>query len=122
MEVNPSWKQLAAIPESAQKAAILKALGIVPPPEGISDTFHDRGLYVRHVQNGSAEWLVSNPGDDGPFSAGLYADGSAALRACRCPAGTPMGDALRQWMRSRGWVPASERKQAEPTENTRTII
>ena len=120
---NPSWKQLAAIPESALKTQILRACGIEPPPEGVSDTFSDRGLYVRHLADGAAQWLVSNPGDDGPFSAGLYADGSAALRACLpCPAGTPMGDALRQWMRSRGWVPASERRAVEPTENTRTVI
>ena len=115
----PSWRQLSAIPESATKAQILRACGIEPPPEGVSDTFHDRGLYVRHLADGGAEWLVSNPGDDGPFTAGLHADGSAALKACRCPAGTPMGDALRAFMRAHGWRPANERK-AQP-DHTRMI-
>ena len=36
---QPSWRQLAVIPESVLKASILKACGVVPPAAGVSRTF-----------------------------------------------------------------------------------
>lgn len=122
---SPSWRQLAAIPESTAKAAILQALDITPPPAGISNVFSDRGLYVMFspAQDSASYWIVSRAGDDGVrLSAMGYADGSDALRACRCPAGTPMGTALRAWMRSKGWLPEKERDVAAAQADTKTII
>jgi hypothetical protein len=123
----PSWRQLAAIPESTTKAAILKALDITPPPEGISNVFSDRGLYVMFspAQDSASYWVVSRAGDDGVrLSAMGHADGSDALRACGTAPGTPQGEALRSWMRSKGWRPRRERATdpVDPTANTRTII
>ena len=36
---QPSWRQLAVIPESVLKASVLKACGVVPPAAGVSRTF-----------------------------------------------------------------------------------
>jgi hypothetical protein len=109
--MTANWRQLSAIPESALKHQILKALDIDPPPEGISDTFHDRGLYLLHRDDPADHWIVSRSGWDEDLGSVIYSDGSDALKAARCPAGTPMGDALRRWMRSRGWKPLNERSQ-----------
>jgi len=119
----PSWKQLALIPESTTKAAILKALDVQPPPEGISDTFRDQGLYVLYSppRDSFAYWVVSRAGDDGVMLSSMcHADGSEALRACHTVPGTPTGDALRQWMRAKGWRPQKERDE-ENGENRSTV-
>jgi hypothetical protein len=122
---QPSWRQLAAIPESSLKAQILNACGIEPPPDGTSNVFMDRGLYVRFspAQDSLSYWIVFHSGDDGvALASRIYADGSDALKAAGTAPGTPMGIALRQWMRAKGWVPRNERPQVDPTADTRTII
>jgi hypothetical protein len=124
---DPSWRQLAGIPESSVKAAILSACGIEPPAAGISDVFIDRGLYVRFSpsQDTGSYWIVSRAGaSDYPLASTIHADGSDALRAAGTAPGTPLGTALRAWMRSKGWRPLRERAAdaADPTTNTRTII
>jgi hypothetical protein len=122
---SPSWRQLAAIPESTTKAAILKALDITPQPQGISNTFTDSGLFMSFspAQDSISYWIVSNASDgERSLASMLYTDGSNALAATGTKAGTPIGDALRLWMRSKGWLPRNERRPADPTENTRTII
>jgi hypothetical protein len=122
---GPSWKQLALIPESTIKASILKALDITPPPEGISDTFRDLGLYVLYAppRDTDAYWVVSRAGDDGVvLSSIMHRDGSDALEATGTKPGTPTGDALRQWMRSKGWVPMEERDLAAAQANMKTIV
>lgn len=109
---NISWRQLAAIPESTNKATILKALDITPPPEGVSDIFSDRGLYVLFSpsQDSYSYWVVSRAGDNGvTYASTMYRDGSDALGATGTKAGTPRGDALRSWMRAKGWLPRNER-------------
>jgi uncharacterized protein YqjF (DUF2071 family) len=120
-----SWRQLAAIPESTLKSQILSACGITPPPEGISNVFMDRGLYMRFspAQDSLSYWIVSRAdNNDRPLASAIHADGSDALIAAGTAPGTPTGIALRTWMRSKGWVPRNERQQPEPTANTRTII
>jgi hypothetical protein len=122
---TPSWRQLSAIPESTLKAQILKALDITPPPEGISNVFQDHGLYVRFspAQDSTSYWIVSKADDnDRPLASTIHADGSKALKATGTKPGTPTGDALRQWMRAKGWVPHNERQPTDPTANTKTII
>jgi hypothetical protein len=122
---QPSWRQLAAIPESSLKAQILSACAITPPPEGISDVFMDRGLYVRFspAQDSLSYWVLSRADSvDIPLASTIYADGSDALKAAGTAPGTPMGIALRAWMRAKGWVPLNERPQVDPTAATRTII
>lgn len=118
---SPSWRQLAAIPESLLKSKILHALNMDVPLEGVSHTFNSDGWYMEKVQDG---WVVyvARP-DHPPASYGFPEDGgSDALRAARCPAGTPTGDALRAFMRRWGWVPKNERPAVEPNDNTKTII
>jgi len=39
MTVEPSWRQLSAIPESVLKASVLKAVGVTPTAAGVSRTF-----------------------------------------------------------------------------------
>ena len=112
--INPSWRQLAQIPESQEKAAIIRALGIEVPPQGVSRTFDlGRNEFVTRTELG---WVH--------FSrmACFYHEPSAILRAVRWPAGTPTGDALRAWLRRWGWIPKSEQQAAAPQENTKTII
>lgn len=123
--MSGSWKQLALIPESTMKAAILKALDIHPPPEGISDTFRDLGLYVLYAppKDSSEYWVVSRAGDDGVvLSSIMHSDGLKALEATGTKPGTPTGDALRQWMRAKGWVPKKERDLMTAQADMKTII
>ena len=116
---NPSWRQLAQIPESLLKASILRALDINPPPEGVSDTFLSGGTYAQHVESGFV--LHLRPPRQRSGSVGFHT-ASELLRAARVTAGTPTGDAFRAWLRRWGWVPKSEQRQAEPNDNTRTVI
>ena len=127
---NPSWKQLAAIPDSVLKQAVLRALDVTVPSAGISSRFQDKGLYVEASPDGGFVLMdAGKPSDEavGPpeavNSASWYEDGRALLKAARWPAGLPTGDALRHWLRQHGWKPASELKAlAEPNDQTRTVI
>lgn len=122
---TPSWRQLAAIPESTLKAQILNACGITPPPEGISNVFQDRGVYVRYSppQDSNSYWVVSLADTfDQPVYSMIHSDGSDVLKAASIPASIPMGQALRSWLRSKGWVPKNERPTIDPQANTKTII
>ena len=102
--MNPSWKQLAEIPESLTRARVIRALGIEVPAEGRARSFQDGGVLVAVAPesgfyvaiDGGARWV-----DGGSAVLG-------ALKASRrhwMPVGTPTGDALRAWLRSWGWVP-----------------
>lgn len=117
---SPSWRQLAAIPESAQKRAILRALGVEPPPEGISRTFEfSSGEQLTYVSGSSVE--PSGMVYRGP----IEASGTRFLQLEEVPkfinwsSGTPTGDALRLYLRRWGWLPKAERT---PDTTTKTII
>ena len=116
---SPSWRQLAQIPESVLKTSILRALDIAPPPEGVSDTFLSGGTYAQRVGSGFVLHLRSPRKRSGSVG---FQTASELLRAARVTAGTPTGDAFRAWLRRWGWVPKSEQRQAEPNDNTRTVI
>lgn len=125
MIAQPSWRQLAAIPESLLKVQILHACGIEPPLEGVSHTWQDDRLRLTFHPAGSGGgedvWtLYASP--KFPLGSRAYIDGSDALEATGTKAGTPTGDAMRAWMRRWGWAPRKERPVVDPTKDTRTII
>lgn len=126
---NPSWKQLAAIPDSVVKQSVLRALDVTVPRAGISNRFQDKGLYLEASPGGGFVLMDAGlPSEEAveapvrPNSAAWYESGSAVLKACRWPVGTPTGDAIRNWLRQHGWVPKSEQKVAEPNDQTKTVI
>jgi hypothetical protein len=94
---NPSWKQLAAIPESLTKRAVLHALGIEPPPAGISDRCDLDGIVFRAgelgliVEESSTAYFFSAP---------------EALKCFVLGKGTPSGDLARWWLRAKNLLPA----------------
>jgi hypothetical protein len=94
---NPSWKQLAAIPESLTKRAVLHALGIEPPPAGVSDRCDLDGIVFRVgelgliVEEGSTAYFFSAP---------------EALKCFVLGRGTPSGDLARWWLRAKNLLPA----------------
>jgi hypothetical protein len=95
---DPSWRQLAAIPESHTKAAILHALAIEPPPEGVSRYLDlGDGLRMEHTATG----LVCTEPKLGSYFSGPQ----EALRRYRLSKGTPSGDITRTWMAARGLLP-----------------
>jgi hypothetical protein len=95
MTTQPSWRQLAAIPESHVKAAVLRALAITPPPEGIS----------RYLDLGDG--LILEAGQAGligadPTLGSRYLDPRETLKLYRLSKGTPSGDLARSWMAAHG--------------------
>jgi hypothetical protein len=97
---EPSWRQLAAIPECHTKSAVLYALGITPPPDGISRYLDlGDGLLMEH---GAAGLICTDP------TLGSYYSGPReALRRYRLSKGTPSGDITRSWMTARGLLPST---------------
>lgn len=118
---SPSWRQLAAIPESLTKDAIIRALGIIVPPEGVSLIWYDRGLYIERCKNpqGESWFVVDNMGPQGSSPCMCLTPNDVA-RAIHWPAGTPTGDAIRRWLTNFGYVPPGARPP-EPQEETRAI-
>jgi hypothetical protein len=112
MTMNPSWKQLAEIPESLTRARVIRALGVEVPPEGRARSFQDGGVLVAVAPesgfyvaiDGAARWV------DG--GSAVIAELKASQRHWM-PVGTPTGDALRAWLRSWGWVPKGAAAPAE---------
>jgi hypothetical protein len=95
---NPSWKQLAAIPESITKQAVLHAVGIEPPAKGIADRC-EFGAFTFYV--GEAGLIVERDG------LALYMDGKEALRQFKLSKGTPSGDLARWWLQAKGFLPVA---------------
>ena len=116
-----SWKQLAAIPDSAVKQRILKALDITPPPEGIAGSFQDAGLIITKVEDGWSFMDANHPETGERNHSYLLATPRDVIKACRWPVGTPTGEAIRNWLVGHGYVRPGQ-QSAEPTDNTRTII
>lgn len=94
----PSWKQLAAIPESITKQAVLHAVGIEPPAKGIADRC-EFGAFTFYV--GEAGLIVEHDG------LALYMDGKEALREFKLSRGTPSGDLARWWLKAKGFLPVA---------------
>ncbi|MGA1296525.1 MAG: hypothetical protein ACO3X1_14550 [Burkholderiaceae bacterium] len=91
----PSWKQLAAIPESITKQAILHAVGIEPPARGIADRC-EFGAFTFYV--GEAGLIVESSG------VARYMQGKEALREFKLSKGTPSGDLARWWLQAKGFL------------------
>ena len=126
---EPSWKQLAQIPDGVLKQAVLRALAIEVPQAGRSPVFRDRGLYLQVSGDGGFLFMDSGePRQESgaaadaprPHSSRWYPDGSSLLKAIRWPPGTPTGDAIRSWLRQWGWIPASESLQPCPQQQGQT--
>lgn len=114
---NPSWRQFAAIPFDCTVAAVVKALDLEIPEEGRPRSFRGPGGQFLASTTQAGDWVICHGGQS------MFVDGPDAVRrAAKMPAGTPSGDALRQWLRWWGWVPRSEQRQADPQDATRTII
>lgn len=97
---EPSWKQLAAIPESLVKQAVLRALSVEPPPAGVSDHCElgdivfwagESGLIVQVLSRGST----------------LFMEPREALRAHKLSKGTPSGDLARWWLQAKNLLPTA---------------
>jgi len=95
---SPSWKQLAAIPESITKQAVLHAVGIEPPAKGIADRC-EFGAFSFYV--GEAGLIVESSG------AVRYLNALEALREFKLSRGTPSGDLARWWLKAKGFLPVA---------------
>jgi hypothetical protein len=96
---EPSWRQLAAIPECHLKSAVLHALGITPPLEGISRYLDLGDIQLEH---GAGGLIITDP-----QLGSYYADPKETLRRYRLSKGTPSGDITRSWMAARGLLPST---------------
>lgn len=97
---EPSWRQLATIPETVEKRSILRALAITPPPNGISDTC---------VFSGCLSFRQSEAGLIIEDNSGTYfSDAKTALRQHHLSKGTPSGDLARWWLTAKGYLPPSQ--------------
>ena len=119
--MSTSWRQLAAIPDSAMKQRILRALDITVPPEGIASSFQDAGLFITRVEGGFSFMDARHPEATERNSARLLATPIEVVRACRWAVGTPTGEAIRNWLVGHGLVRPGQ-APVEPTTATRTII
>lgn len=113
----PNWKRFAALTYNAEVAAVLKALCDCDPPS------HGRPRSFRAF-DGDAVWAGVSV--DGGFvvyrggSSQAVNHGSEVLRVLQLPAGTPSGEALRQWLRWWGWTPRNA--ASAPADTTKMII
>jgi len=111
----PSWKQFSAIPFDATVAAVVTALDITPPEEGRPRSFQGPGRF-RAAITPAGQWLIYKDGGS------RYVEGPDEVRqVAKLPAGTPSGDALRQWLGWWGWV-RPLKVVPEPQEMTKTVI
>jgi len=102
---NPSWRQLAAIPESKLKAQILNACGIEPEVAGVCHIFHagDIQIYASDPPISKDKiWFTLYPAP----GTRCFNSPRELLKAIKWPPGTPTGDALRKWLNHYGWKPA----------------
>ena len=95
---QPSWRQLAAVPESHTKAAVLHALGIEPPPEGVS-RYLDLGNGLK-MEAGEAGLIVTDP-----QRGSRYEDPKTIAKQLYLSKGTPSGELTRAWLTARGLLP-----------------
>ena len=95
---QPSWRQLAVIPESVLKASVLKACGVVPPTAGVSRTFDGGSFRVfanvsPGTHNTEGVWFTLYQGTGSQ----LFTNPKQLLKAVRTSPGTATGDAIRTW-------------------------
>jgi hypothetical protein len=106
---QPSWRQLAAIPESVLKASVLKACGVTPPCTGISRAFDGGSFRVfanvhPGTQNTEGIWFTLYQGT----GTQLFTSPKQLLKALRTSPGTATGDAIRNWFTFFAPKPGSE--------------
>jgi hypothetical protein len=94
---KPSWRQLAAIPESKPKSQILNACGIEPEVAGVCHIFHAGNMQIyASASPGLNEkvWFTLYPAP----GTRAFSSSKELLKALRWSSGTPTGDALRKWL------------------------
>lgn len=91
-----SWRQLAAIPETLHKRAVLHALGIEPPVAGISNVCDLGDGLILHA--GEAGMIVQDR------TGTTYADAKPTLRRYYLSKGTPPGELARWWLTAKGYL------------------
>jgi len=102
--MSTNWRQFAAIAFDPTVAAVIKALNIEVPPEGRPVAFAGADSFMA-ARTTEGKWVVLDHGGS------RFVDGPAeVLKAAKLAAGTPHGDALRQWLGWWGWVPAAKAK------------
>ena len=99
--MSPNWRQLAALPDCVLKQAILRALDIELPPQGISRSFRDGGLFITRIENGFSFMDALHP-DILQRGSRLLNTPLDVARQSRWPVGTPVGEALRNWLAQHG--------------------
>lgn len=104
--ITPNWPRFAAIPWSPEQAAVVAALGLEIPPEGRTPYF--RSGYWSSTRYGANRWIVSN--GIMPHYVATPDEVLSRLSRWGCCRPTPSGNALHQWLRMWGWVPANERQ------------
>lgn len=104
--MTASWRQFRIIPYDATVARVVGALAVEIPDEGRPLSFAAEGFQAARTSAG--DWVVLVAGSARPVNGPRE-----VLRAAKLPAGTPSGDALRQWLKWWGWVPKSEQTPAE---------
>jgi hypothetical protein len=111
--MSPNWRQLAALPDSVLKQAILRALDIDLPPQGISRSFRDGGLYITAIEGGFT-FMDSRHPDPVQRSSRLLDTPLEVARQSRWPVGTPTGEALRNWLAQHGLERPGKARPAVP--------
>ena len=111
--MSASAKQLQLIPESAYKAALLKALDIVPEPSWFSTKFDCGDNTTLEITESGVVYHR-----EGVSSLISINDVTKNVRAAPS---TPTGDALRVYLRRWGWLPKPERDALAAQANTRMI-
>ena len=99
--MSANWRQVAALPDSVIKQAILKALDIELPPQGISRSFRDGGLFITAIDGGFSFMDINHP-DPMQRCSRLLDTPLDVARQSRWPVGTPVGEALRNWLAQHG--------------------
>ena len=116
---HPNWRRFAQFQFTAETAAVLKALDIEVPPDGRPTSFAGPDGFMAARQDGPSgpQWLIWDKGHTR-----FTADIDEVRRVARLPAGTPSGDALRQWLTWWGWSAPARKPPADPNDQTKTII
>lgn len=106
MTTSLNWRAFSRIPYTPETHAVLTALGLEVPPEGVPEQFHT-GKYNVIVE--------ARPAADEPVPRFLaFRDGtswiscSPAEIASAFPLRTTSGDAIRQWLAWHGWQPPAK--------------
>jgi hypothetical protein len=112
MTTELNWRAFSRIPYTPETHALLAALGLEVPPEGVPDRFHTgRHDVIAEARPAAGEpvprFLVFVGGTS-------WVPHPPAEVAKAFPFRTPSGDAIRQWLAWHGWNPPAKGNQIQP--------